>query len=220
MSRPDVRGSLITAAEELFAEYGLDAVSLREINAAAGAGNASAIQYHFGNRMGLIKAVLQKHNPAVELHRHALLDQYEAEDTGDLHQLTGALVLPLAAKLEEGAGGAGYLQVQADLVNRPHLVFEAATLNHRDSTNRWRALVEPLLDPDVVRLHRRFISARFTFTELARRSREKPETDNHLYVSHLIDVVTGMLSAPPSPETRRLLARRAGKGQPKQTRKS
>ena len=43
---------LVAAAETLFAGAGVDAVSLREINAAAGAGNASAIQYHFGDRAG------------------------------------------------------------------------------------------------------------------------------------------------------------------------
>lgn len=72
----DVPQALIQAAERLFAERGSDAVSLREITAAAGATNASAIQYHFGDRRGLIRAVLAKHDAAIEARRHALLDQY------------------------------------------------------------------------------------------------------------------------------------------------
>ena len=81
-AKPDaklhVRDRLVAAAETLFAGAGVDAVSLREINAAAGAGNASAIQYHFGDRAGLLRAVIAKHHPKVESRRHALLDQVEA----------------------------------------------------------------------------------------------------------------------------------------------
>jgi len=63
-ARSDVRERLVAAAETLFAGAGVDAVSLREINAAAGAGNAIAIQYHFGDRAGLLRAVLAKHGRA------------------------------------------------------------------------------------------------------------------------------------------------------------
>ena len=52
------REQLIAAAETLFAERGIEGVSLREINAAAGQRNASSIQYHFGNRDGLLAAVI------------------------------------------------------------------------------------------------------------------------------------------------------------------
>src|SRR3546814_20288324 len=58
--------ALISAAERLFAERGSEAVSLREINTAAGSTNASAIQYHFGGRRGLVKAVLAKHEVDIE----------------------------------------------------------------------------------------------------------------------------------------------------------
>jgi AcrR family transcriptional regulator len=59
-----VRERLIRAAESLFAERGLDAVSLREILAAAEVGNSSAVQYHFGDRSGLVRAVLANHHGA------------------------------------------------------------------------------------------------------------------------------------------------------------
>ncbi|MGH9138454.1 MAG: TetR/AcrR family transcriptional regulator [Acidimicrobiales bacterium] len=204
-----VRDRLVNAAEVLFAERGVDDVSLREINAAAGASNASAIQYHFGDRAGLVRAVLAKHHPAVEARRHALLDQYEAAGRDDLRELAGAFVRSLAAELDDPDGGPGYLQVMADLANRPRPVVDPATTDDpRNSTARWRALVEPRLSPDAVRLHRRFVAVQFTLTELARRARSAPHTDNRLFTSHLVDLVAAVLAAPVSDETRRLDSQR------------
>ena len=60
---PEVtRQRLIAAAETLFAERGVEGVSLREINAVAGMRNATALQYHFHDRYGLVKAILAKYN--------------------------------------------------------------------------------------------------------------------------------------------------------------
>ena len=50
---------LILAAIKLFAEQGIDGVSLRMINREAGAKNNSALHYHFGNKSGLVEAVVE-----------------------------------------------------------------------------------------------------------------------------------------------------------------
>lgn len=42
----------------LMARDGIEGVSMRAVNAAAGARNASAASYHFGNRQGLVEAVV------------------------------------------------------------------------------------------------------------------------------------------------------------------
>jgi AcrR family transcriptional regulator len=201
----EVPDALIRAAERLFAERGSDAVSLREINAAAGATNASAIQYHFGDRRGLMKALLAKHDAEVDRRRHALLDSYEAQAEEDVRALAAALVRPLAAELDNDDGGAGYLQLVADLYNRPNPTFDPAAVD--DPTNsfqRWRALVMPLLTPEAVRLHRRFDALRFTVSELARRARAGRK-DHRLFTSQLTDLVVALMTAPVSEETRRLL---------------
>ena len=49
---------LIMAAIRLFGESGVNAVSLREINRVAGAKNNSALHYHFGDKIGLVSAVI------------------------------------------------------------------------------------------------------------------------------------------------------------------
>ena len=55
------RIALMNAAEELYAREGLGAVSNRRIAEHAGASNNSAVAYHFGNRDGLINAMLERH---------------------------------------------------------------------------------------------------------------------------------------------------------------
>jgi AcrR family transcriptional regulator len=195
---------LISAAEQLFAARGIDAVSLREINRASGARNAIAVQYHFEDRAGVVRAVLGKHRPDVEARRHAMLDQYEADATPDLRSLAAALVRPLAAKLADLDGGPEYLQIHAELMNRPRAPVDAPGAGPNDSIQRWRSLVQPLLGEDAIRLHRRFTAMRLAAGELGRRASTAPHTDDRLFVSHLIDLVTAVLSAPVSGETLRL----------------
>jgi len=195
---------LISAAEQLFAARGIDAVSLREINRASGARNAIAVQYHFEDRAGVVRAVLQKHRPDIDARRHAMLDQYEADATPDLRRLAAALVRPLAAKLADLDGGPEYLQIHAELINRPRSPVDGAAADPHDSIHRWRTLVEPLLGEDAIRLHRRFTAMRLAAGELGRRASTAPHTDDRLFVSHLIDLVTAVLAAPVSEETLRL----------------
>jgi AcrR family transcriptional regulator len=208
MIAPSARDQLIEAAEVLFAERGIDGVSLREITAAAGVRNASALQYHFGGRAGLLQAILAKHKPAVEARRHALLDAHDRTDGGDLRVLAGALVRPLAECLRD-PGGPGYVRVLADLVNRPQPAIDRAAMEDpSDSLTRWRGEVEPLLAPGAAVLHRRFVAIRFTLAELARRPWDRAVGGDALFLADLTDLVTGVLAAPVSPETDRLVARR------------
>lgn len=207
----DTKARLLAAAERLFAERGVDAASLREINRSSGARNAVAVQYHFADRSGMVAAVLAKHTPGIEAARHALLDAYEAEARPDLRTLTAALVRPFAAKLADPAGGPEYLQILADLLNRPRPAVGPGPFDDPAmSLHRWRALVDPFLDEDAVRLHRRFTAVLHTAVELGRRARSAPHTDDRLFVSHLIDVVTAILGGPASDETRRLARRSSG----------
>ncbi|MGI5169201.1 TetR/AcrR family transcriptional regulator [Spirillospora sp. CA-253888] len=209
------RERLLDAAQRLYAERGLDAVSLREINQAAGARNATAVQYHFTDRAGIVAAILARHLPEVDARRHALLDAYEAVGDPDVRALAAALVRPLAARLAD-PGGREFLQVWAAVLGRPRQPVPAGALaDAADSIGRWRALAEPLLTPDAVRLHRRFTAILVASTELARRARSGPHADDRLFTSYLIDVVTAVLAAPVSPETGRLAAERdAARGKP------
>ena len=52
------RTRLINEGLRLFSEQGIGAVSIRTIVAAAGAQNLSAVHYHFGNKEGLVTAIV------------------------------------------------------------------------------------------------------------------------------------------------------------------
>lgn len=189
---------LIAAAEGLFAERGIDGVSLREINVAAGQRNTTALQYHFGDRTGLLKAVLARHRPGIEEHRHRLLDSCDS-----LRDLSAALVRPEAAKLADPDGGRDYLRIVEQLVQRGR---PDADPGH--SVNRWRELAAQRLPEVAVRLHQRFMAIRVTYVELARRASAAPAKDDRLFTSHLIDVVSAVLTAEVSEETAALLRER------------
>jgi AcrR family transcriptional regulator len=203
----DTRDKLLSAAEQLFAERGVDAVSLREITRAAGARNVIAVQYHFEDRAGVLTAILAKHLPDVDARRHALLDELEAGIDGgaepSARAIAGALVRPLAAKLADPDGGPAFLQIYAELLNRPTPQIRAADGEFR-SLARWRSAAEPIIDRQARRLHRRLTAIVHTAVELARRARSAPHTDDRLFTSYLVDVVAAVLTAPVSGETARL----------------
>lgn len=55
---PETRARLLTAAEQLFADRGFKKVTVRDICRAARA-NVAAVNYHFGDKLGLYREVLQ-----------------------------------------------------------------------------------------------------------------------------------------------------------------
>jgi AcrR family transcriptional regulator len=199
----------VSAAEKLLAARGVDRVSLREINRASGARNAVALQYHFGDREGILRAIVRKHYRQVDRQRHQMLDAYEPGSHDGVRELSAALVLPAAAKLADADGGPEYLRIAAELLNRPTGAFDPDTpFDMSASIDRWRALVGPFLEQDATRLHRRFTAIRFSAMELGRRAQTAPHRDDRLFTSQLVDLVTALLLAPVSPQTATLAARR------------
>lgn len=215
MPTNQTRAKLLSAAEQLFAARGVESVSLREIARSAGAKNVIAVQYHFADRDGVLRAIGDKHLPAVDARRHALLDAAETDPT--LRLMAAALVRPLGAQLGDTDGGPEFLRVYADLLNRPRPEPTALEGDggRFGSLRRWREMVAPLLDPVGATLHPRLNALLYTAVELARRAESSPHTDDRLFISHLIDVVAAILSTPVSEETRRLSHERdQRRGQP------
>lgn len=70
---PETIEAIIETAERLWGSRGVEGASLREISVAAGSLNKSSIGYHFGDKGGLIAAILSRRIPIVEKRRHPLL---------------------------------------------------------------------------------------------------------------------------------------------------
>jgi AcrR family transcriptional regulator len=92
------RRRLLAAAEQLFATRGLG-VPNREIVAAAGQHNQSAITYHFGSRPGLIDAVCERHEIPIAQHRQHLIARLPGPEDRTPRQLVEAHIQPLAAEI-------------------------------------------------------------------------------------------------------------------------
>jgi AcrR family transcriptional regulator len=99
------RSALIATAERLFAERGLEGVSLRDVSAAAGQRNHSAAQYHFGGRDGLIAAVVDARMSIINERRHVRFAAIsDAGRDGDLRSLVEVLVAPTVEVVHESDG--------------------------------------------------------------------------------------------------------------------
>ncbi len=205
-AQPSGRQALIDAARSLFAERGIEGVSMREVGRAAEQRNTNAVQYHFGDRDALLLAVLEPHHQRVAARRAALLDELEGQDSPSFRALAGALVRPTAAMLEEPAGR-DYLRIQAELIGdpanfKPRGPFDGTELF------RWHQLARRHMSESTLPLHRRFSAVVLCFSELGRRAALRRRSDHRLFVSDLVDLTTGLLCAEVSEETLRLLEER------------
>jgi AcrR family transcriptional regulator len=109
------RSLFIEAAQRLFAERSVDSVSLNEITVAAGQKNRNALQYHFGDRNGLLQAIIDSHaNRVYELRQHHL-DRAIPTDYHLSRAAAQALVNPLAEYVEENPSAIYYVKILSQL---------------------------------------------------------------------------------------------------------
>ena len=207
---------IMRAAERLFAQHGIEGVSLREVTREANQRNSTALQYHFGDRDGLVRAIVRKHMEMVAVRRAALLELVSNREDRTLRDGATMLVQPLVAELTSNDGGPEFLQIAAELMHRTDRWIQrehpvgAIAYDHLLTLDRWADLFEHLMPEGSTGspLHRRFAVIRFVHVEVGRRARIGPPIDVPLFNSQLIDMTTGLLGAELAPETERLLAAR------------
>lgn len=89
---------MIDAAEQIVAERGLPALTLKDVQIAANQSNKSAAKYHFGSREGLLDAIVDARMSRVNARRHEMLTALDSTEVPTSRQLVEALVRPLAAE--------------------------------------------------------------------------------------------------------------------------
>src|SRR3954466_13020888 len=89
--------AILVAAERLFAEHGVFAVSNRQVSEAAGQGNNAAVGYHFGTKADLVRAIARKHHARIEEIRARLLAG--ARGSTDVRDWVDCLVRPVPEHL-------------------------------------------------------------------------------------------------------------------------
>ncbi len=89
----DTKTALLDAAEEVISQHGFAGASLRAITSNAGT-NLAAVNYHFGSKEELARAVIARHLGPLNAERLRLLDQAE-KDGGELSSLVRSFVGPV-----------------------------------------------------------------------------------------------------------------------------
>ncbi|MFL6201097.1 MAG: TetR/AcrR family transcriptional regulator [Thermoanaerobaculia bacterium] len=100
----DTRESLLDAAENLFSEHGIQAASLRQITQHAGA-NLAAVNYHFGSKDGLVRAVFSRRLKPMNDERLQRLAEVDLEAEDAVEQVLRAFLEPLLRLVSEKPDG-------------------------------------------------------------------------------------------------------------------
>ena len=111
------REAILTAAERLFAEHGVFAVSNRQVSEAAGQGNNAAVGYHFGTKTDLVRAIEHKHAIPVEKLREQRVADVGA--SAELRDWVSCLVLPLTDHLTALGNPTWYARFAAQVMADP-----------------------------------------------------------------------------------------------------
>jgi AcrR family transcriptional regulator len=204
------RQQIINAAELLFAERGVLAVSLREINVAAGQRNTAALHYHFNGRAGVIAAIAAKHLPRIDTRQHELLAKLieSGEDT-DLRSLVDAALRPPVEYLEAGPSERAWTKIAASWMSKPTLsandMNTAGTASGRELRRRWIQLLRTRMPTPLAR-ERVLITYTAALHSLADRARlldldttDRPVISAGAFAANLCDMCCGALTAPASP---------------------
>lgn len=149
---------ILLAAERLFAERGIDAVSLREITVAAGA-NIAAVHYHFGSKKAVLEELFALRARPIAEQRLALLAEAKRDRQGKpvLEDVLRAFLRP-ALDVPSGPNGGAFVLLRARLAFERADVRRAVLGKAFDASNKkfLEALTQalPALAPE--RLYWRF----------------------------------------------------------------
>lgn len=199
----------MATAERLFALHGIDGVSLRQIGAAAGIGNNSAVQYHFGSKEGLVKAILLHRLPGLIQRRKVLGLRLAPRD---LRAVVEAHLLPVIEQAEDedsyytmfleqlmryGIDGHPFAALPAS--------YQASQKGYVERVGRMLGHLPPALRADRINQASAICLHASADRERARHFGAKT-VPFALHVSELLDGLVGFLTAPVSEETLAALA--------------
>ena len=211
----DSRERLILAAERLFAERGIDGVSLREINKAAGQKNVSGLQYHFGTKKELLAAVFRHRVPGIEVRRKAMLKELKRSgDASDLRAILKAMVTPFAEQLDSDGSGRAYVRFVAQLYGHPSIrEIDFASASYRQAYRSAQHLLSAKLPSKLAKQRLGMLVGHMIHaladleSRMAREDRPASRERIQLFVGDLLDTVVGALTARVSPAVAALLRR-------------
>lgn len=215
-SLPNSSDILLQTAERLYAERGLDGVSMREIAREAEQKNNSALHYHFGSKEALLDAILRYRMEEVDGLRNDYLDRCERAGRTDLRAAVEALVMPLSHGLTSSRPNNYYNRFLAAAQIHPDIdLMTQGSEEVQRGFRRVHALLEQALShlPPVI-LRQRYLTsiALITFSLAdfermkARKVRQSRGFDLPRAIDNLVDMIAGALAAPVSDQVAARLA--------------
>lgn len=196
----ETRSALVTTAERLFAENGVMTVSNRQVSAEAGLGNNTAVNYHFGTKADLVRAIVVSHQADIADRRAEQLQRASGSDI--VRDWVECLVLPTAAHLAALGTPSYYARFSAQLIAEPSLapIVEEEALGGQTLTDVLEGLHACLPTmPEQVRIQRGQMSRQLIVHGYA--ERESALANRHAaidwdqYATILVDAVTGLWTA-------------------------
>ena len=142
----DTRESLLDAAEKLFSEHGIQAASLRQITQEASA-NLAAVNYHFGSKDGLVRAVFSRRLRPMNEERHRRLAEVDLEAEDALEQILRAFLEPLLRLVSEKPEGVrGFARLMGRAWSEPSEEVRKIILEEiRETIDRFMAAFRTVL---------------------------------------------------------------------------
>jgi AcrR family transcriptional regulator len=144
---------ILDTAEQLFAEHGYAATSLRSIIAQAGV-NLAAVHYHFHSKQALLEAVVLRRSIPANHERLALLGRFEKEAGGNpppLEKVIEAFVAPtLEMSRNPQSGSMVFMRLLGRLHAEGDLLPGIITSQFGDVLQRFGAALRAAL-PDLPR---------------------------------------------------------------------
>jgi AcrR family transcriptional regulator len=129
----ETRARVLDAAEQLFAERGIEAVSIRDITRAAGA-NLAAINYHFGTKQELVAEIFSRRLTPLNQKRLALLDVAEQKagaKPARLEVILEALIRPAVEQsFDCTCGSKTFMQLFGRCLSEPDAAVERLIHSH------------------------------------------------------------------------------------------
>lgn len=200
------RELILTAAERLFAEHGVYAVSNRQVGEAAGQGNTAVVGYHFGTKTDLIRAIIRRHDEEIERIRERLLSGIG--DSAEVRDWVACMVRPTTEHLAGLGSPTWYARFSAQVMTDPALrkimIDEALTSPRLQRIIDGLSRCLPAL-PVEVRFERGEIGRHLMVHVVAERERAladgtaTPRATWNAAATGLIDAVVGVWLAPVTP---------------------
>jgi AcrR family transcriptional regulator len=202
------RELILAAAERLFAEHGVLAVSNRQVSEAAGQGNNTAVGYHFGTKVDLVRAIARKHAEPIERIRAQMVA--EIDGSTDVRDWVTCMVRPATEHLAALGSPTWFARFGAQVMTDPALreIMVEESLTSPSLRKILDGLNRCLSDlPTEVRAERNDMARQLITHVMAERERAlaegtpTPRANWHDAATGLIDAIVGMWLAPVTAST-------------------